>query len=70
METASSRFLISDSIRQTVEYARLGEEENAFNFASLVVWRVDQYGSWLTDSESAFINTILSAPSRRRRRKS
>ncbi len=67
METSHPRFLISDSIRQTVEYARSGQKENAFNFASLVVWRVDQYKSWLTDIEAAFIDKCLQfKPSRRR----
>lgn len=68
MET-SSRFLITDSIHQTVQFVRLGEQENAFNYASLVVWRVEQYKSWLTDSETEFIDRVLSTPSRRRRRK-
>ena len=70
METSHPRFLISDSIRQTVEYARSGQKENAFNFASLVVWRVEQHKAWLTDAESAFIDNVLATTVRRRRRKS
>lgn len=65
----NSRFLITDSIRQTSEYVKAGDKESAFNFASLVVWRVDQYKSWLTDLESAFIDKCLKFKPTRRRTK-
>lgn len=62
-----SKFLITDSIRQTADHAASGDKESAFNFASLVVWRVNQYKSWLTDIESAFIDKCLQfKPTRRR----
>lgn len=62
------RFLISDSLRQTIDHVRSGNKEQAFNFASLVVWRVGQYSSWLTDKESAFIDKCLQfKPTRRRK---
>jgi hypothetical protein len=64
----NSRFLISDSLRQTMEFVHAGDRESAFNFASLVVWRVDQYKSWLTDSESAFIDKCLHQKPIRRRK--
>lgn len=63
------RFLISDSVRQTLDHAKAGDKEMAFNFASLVVWRVDQYKSWLTDKESAFIDKCLQFKPTRRRTK-
>lgn len=65
----NSRFLITDSIRQTSEYVKAGDKESAFNFASLVVWRVEQYKSWLTDLEAAFIDKCLKFKPTRRRTK-
>ena len=62
-----SSFLISDSIRQVVEYHHAGDKESALNFASLVVWRINQYGSWLTDSEITLIDKCLKFKPRRRK---
>jgi hypothetical protein len=62
----SSRFLITDSIAKVAEYVSNGDKESAFNFASLVVWRVGQYESWMTDNESAFIDKCLKFKPRRR----
>jgi len=40
----------------------------AFNFASLVVWRVDQNKLWLSESEDIFISLCLAfkPPSKRK----
>lgn len=62
-----SSFLISDSLQQTLEYAKAGDKESALNFASLVVWRINQYGSWLTDSETDLIDKCLKFKPRRRK---
>lgn len=67
---SSSRFLITDSVAETLKFYESGDRENAFNFASLVVWRVDRYQSWLTVSESEFIDLCLAYKTVRKRRKS
>jgi len=67
----NSRFLITESILQTLRLAESGQTEAAYNFASLVVWRVDHHKSWLTDGEWIFINHCLGHPPRpKARRKS
>lgn len=60
-------FLITDSIAKTVQLVRVGDLESAYNFASLVVWRVQQHGSWMTEFETAFIDKCLVKPRRKRR---
>ena len=65
MEKAD-RFLISNGIDQTYQYHLSGDHENAFNFASLVLWRVDRHKSWLTEAETLFIDSCLKAKPKRR----
>lgn len=62
----NSRFLITDSIAKTVEHHANGDQESAFNFASLVAWRVEQYQSWMTEKETAFIDRCLKFKPHRR----
>ena len=64
----SERFLITDTVHQTWEYSQSGDQEMAFNIASLVVWRVDQNKLWLSESEDMFISLCLAfkPPSKRK----
>jgi hypothetical protein len=62
-----SRFLISESVNRTWELVQAGKKEDAFNFASLVLWRVEHHQSWLTDKELHFISLCLAFRPRRRR---
>ena len=62
-----SSFLITDSIAQVLEYDKAGDKESALNFASLVVWRITQYGSWLTEGEILLIDRCLKFKPRRRK---
>lgn len=59
MQQRHRAFLISDSIAETLRHAESGDSESAFNFASLVVWRVDHHKAWLSDGEWIFINHCL-----------
>jgi predicted S18 family serine protease len=61
-----NRFLISEGIDQTYQYHLSGDYKNAFNFASLVLWRVDRHQSWLTEAETLFIDSCLKAKPKRR----
>ena len=66
----TDKFLISDTVQQTWTYSNAGDQEMAFNFASLVVWRVDQNKLWLSESEDMFISLCLAfkPPSKRKQK--
>lgn len=63
----SSTFLITDSINQTRKHSEIGDTETAYNYASLVMWRIDYHKSWLTDGENIFITHCLQYPPKKKR---
>ncbi len=66
-----SRFTLTDTVAEVVDAVNASDTEKAFNFAHLVLWRVEHHGSWLTDREEHLVANVINDPpkARRRRRK-
>ena len=65
-----SRFTITDTVSEVVRCLKENDTEMAGNYASLVLWRVEHHGSWLTDSEHSLVAKLIpNVPKARRRRR-
>lgn len=64
-----SRFTITDTVSEVLRCLKESDTEMATNYASLVLWRVEHHGSWLTDNEHDLVAKLIPDPPKARRRR-